>query len=250
MSLYPINKEILKLYIEKIGGSGMTIIKHPLLNEILFDDLETPIDDNFKRFYNVKSNEVKTYGDLLLHRIRKQQNLYNDYFEDEDWDSIYALLHKSARLMWLEENKDEFTDEQAYYEFLKDAYVDAEFPMSGFDSYEDLLIMFYHFDNPQLMMDKEEKAYFDKLPNTIKIYRGLNIKEGEELDNENIGLSFSLDKEQAIWFAKRFNVQGNTPTLIEAEVDKENIMAIILNRGEEEVLVNPSYIRIDEITEL
>ena len=29
----------------------MTIIKHPLLNEILFDDLETPIDDNFKRFY-------------------------------------------------------------------------------------------------------------------------------------------------------------------------------------------------------
>jgi len=39
------------------------------------------------------------------------------------------LIEKPYRLSWLEENYDLITDEKAYYEFLKDAYIQSEFPM-------------------------------------------------------------------------------------------------------------------------
>jgi len=71
------------------------------------------------------------------------------------------------------------------------------------------------------------------------------------LDDDNIGLSFTLNKDKAIWFAERFSQAGvSQAILIEAVVKIDDILSIFLNRDEEEVIVNPEDIKIKEIIEL
>ena len=121
--------------------------------------------------------------------------------------------------------------------------------MSGFYEYEDLLKLFWNYNQPRLMMDSDELSFYNSLPNELTIWRGIRVEE--ELDEDNIGFSFTLDKERAEWFAKRFSQDGRgTPMLIEAKVKKDKILSVFLNRGEEEVLVSPDNINIKEITEL
>jgi hypothetical protein len=121
--------------------------------------------------------------------------------------------------------------------------------MDGFYDYEDLLKLFWYKDYPKLMMDTDELGFYSQLPQEITIWRGIRVEE--ELDEENIGFSFTLDKERAEWFAKRFSQDGRgTPMLIEAKVDKDEILSVFLNRGEEEVLVSPDKIQVISIKEM
>jgi len=230
-------------------GSGMRFIKHPLVNEIIIGDLDEKIPEDFKKAILPKGYDAETFGEAYVVKINYKQELLNEAINQENWDEVYMLLSKPYRLSWLEENYDLITDEKEYYEFLKDAYIDSEFPMSGFYEYEDLLKLFWHKNYPKLMMDKDELAFYNQLPNELTIWRGIRVED--ELDEENIGFSFTLDKEKAEWFAKRFSQDGRgTPMLIEAKVKKDKILSVFLNRGEEEVLVSPDNINIKEITKL
>ena len=243
-----LKREDLDYYVRDYG-SGMRFIKHPLVNEIVIGGLDDKIPENFKMAVLPKGYDAETFGEAYVVKINYKQELLNEAINQENWDAVYMLLSKPYRLSWLEENYDLITDEKAYYEFLKDAYVDSEFPMSGFYEYEDLLKLFWHKNYPKLMMDKDELAFYNQLPNELTIWRGIRVED--ELDEENIGFSFTLDKEKAEWFAKRFSQDGRgTPMLIEAKVKKDKILSVFLNRGEEEVLVSPDNINIKEITEL
>lgn len=77
-------------------------------------------------------------------------------------------------------------------------------------------------------MGGQELATFESLDNELIIYRG--CVKGL---NEN-GLSWTLSKDQAEWFAKRFDKDG---IVIERRINKKNIVAYFNSRGEEEVVV-------------
>ena len=245
--LNKITRQELDLYITDYG-SGMRFIKHPLLNEMVMADLDEKIPENFKMAVLPKGYDAETFGDAYVIKINFKQELLDEAINQEDWDKVFILIEKPYRLSWLYENYDLITDERAYYEFLKDAYIQSEFPMSGFDDYDDLLKLLWYKDYPKLMMDIDELGFYSQLPQEITIWRGVRVKE--KLDEENIGFSFTLDKDRAIWFAKRFLGDGiGTPMLIEAKVDKYDILSVFLNRGEEEVLVSPDNIEIVSIKE-
>jgi len=242
-----ITRQELDLYIKDFG-SGMRFIKHPLVNEIVIADLDEKIPDDFKKAILPKGYDAETFGDSYVIKINFKQKLLDEAINQQDWDKVFMLIEKPYRLAWLEENYDLITDDEAYYEFLKDAYTQSEFPMNGFYEYEDLLKLFWHKNNPRLMMDKDELSFYNQLPKEITIWRGVRVED--ELDEENIGFSYTLDKERAIWFAKRFSQDGKgRPMLIEAKVDKDKILSVFLNRGEEEVLVSPENIEIINIKE-
>lgn len=243
-----ITRDDLDYYIRDFG-SGMRFIKHPLVNEIVMADLDDKIPEDFKKAILPKGYDAETFGDAYVVKINFKQELLDEAINQEDWNKVFMLIEKPYRLSWLEENYDLITDEKAYYEFLKDAYIQSEFPMDSFYDYEDLLKLFWYKDYPKLMMDTDELGFYSQLPQEITIWRGIRVVE--ELDEENIGFSFTLDKEKAEWFAKRFSKDGRgTPMLIEAKVDKGDILSVFLNRGEEEVLASPDNIEIVSIQEL
>ena len=240
-------KEELKYYIKDFDG--MKFIKHPLMNEMVFGELDQVIPEGLKKAILPKGLDAETFGDAYVQKINFKQGQLDEAIYQQNWDKVFMLIEKPFRLNWLEENIDLIKDDKQYYNFLKDAYMMTEFPMNGFSNYRDLLHLLYAKDNPKLMMDKEELKLLNSLPNEVKIWRG--VKVDDVLDEDNIGLSFTLNKDKAIWFAERFAQAGvSKAILIEAVVKRDDILSIFLNRDEEEVIVNPEYIKIKKIIEL
>lgn len=243
-------REDLDIYIRDFG-SGMRFIKHPLLNEMLIGELEQEIPENLKIAILPKVIDAKTFGDAYVEKINYKQRELDKAIDQKNWDVVFMLIEKPFRLDWLNENVDLIQDDKKYYDFLKNAYMLTEFPMNGFSSYRDLLDLFYAKDNLKLMMDNDELKLLNSLPNEVKIWRGVKVDVDDIFDDDNIGLSFTLNKHKAIWFAERFSQEGvSQPILIEAVVKKVDILSIFLNRDEEEVIVNPEDIKIKNIIEL
>ena len=243
-----ITREDLDFYIRDFSG-GMRFIKHPLLNEMVFGELDQVIPEDFKRAILPKGLDAKTFGDAYVQKINFKKQELDKAIEQQNWDKVFMLVEKPFRLNWLEENIDLIKDDKQYYNFLKDAYMMTEFPMNGFSNYRDLLDLFYARKNSKLMLDKDELELLNSLPNEVKIWRG--VKVDDVLDDDNIGLSFTLNKDKAIWFAERFSQAGvSQAILIEAVVNRFDILSIFLNRDEEEVIVNPEDIKIKKIIEL
>ena len=69
-----------------------------------------------------------------------------------------------------------------------------------------------------------------KKTDSLIVYRGADSK-GHALR----GLSWSTDRKQAIWFARRF--APGQPWLAKAQVTRQHIAARFLRRGEEEVIL-------------
>jgi len=243
-----ITRDDLDLYIRDYG-IGMRFIKHPLLNEMVFGELDQVIPESFKKAILPKGLDAKTFGDAYVQKINFKKQELDKAIEQQNWDKVFMLIEKPFRLNWLEENIDLIKDDKQYYDFLKDAYMLTEFPMNGFSNYRDLLDLFYARENSKLMLDKDELELLNSLPNEVKIWRG--VKVDDVLDDDNIGLSFTLNKDKAIWFAERFSQAGvSQAILIEAVVKRDDILSIFLNRDEEEVIVNPEYIKIKKIIQL
>ena len=219
-----ITRDDLDLYIRDFGG-GMRFIKHPLLNEMVFGELDQVIPEDFKKAILPKGLDAKTFGDAYVQKINFKKQELDKAIEQQNWDKVFMLVEKPFRLNWLEENIDLIKDDKQYYNFLKDAYMMTEFPMNGFSNYRDLLDLFYARKNSKLMLDKDELKLLNSLPNEVKIWRG--VKVDDVLDDDNIGLSFTLNKDKAIWFAERFAQAGvSQAILIEAVVKRDDILSI------------------------
>jgi hypothetical protein len=82
-----------------------------------------------------------------------------------------------------------------------------------------------------LMMNKEELVFYEKLPKTLEIYRGC-------YDFNQDGLSWSLDKEIAKGFISlnRYKQEKKIPLLVSGLASKKDVV-IKLDRDEQEVIV-------------
>ncbi len=82
----------------------------------------------------------------------------------------------------------------------------------------------YFADKKELLMLEEEFEFFNNLPENITIYRGADSIEG---------ISWTLSKEKAEWFAKRFNKNGK---VFEKTVKKTDCLCYLNDRKEEEII--------------
>ena len=105
-----------------------------------------------------------------------------------------------------------------------------EFPNTNvFVSVNTFIEMFKDADKT-FLMDEEELEVYNNLPEEIVVYRGINEHGSVE------ALSWSLDKDQAEWFAHRFDMFGTTGSLYQAYIKKEYVLAYISR--EQEVVID------------
>jgi hypothetical protein len=93
--------------------------------------------------------------------------------------------------------------------------------------------------DPRATMDDNERVCFDVMPETVTIHRGISHPK-----HNRIGLSWTRDKERAVWFAHRFARSSDKPMVIDATVQKKNVLAYFNGRSEEEVVVLPKHVRV------
>jgi hypothetical protein len=90
---------------------------------------------------------------------------------------------------------------------------------------------------PHDFMWPEDKSFFDALPATVTIYRGI------QRPGRHIGISWTTDRKKAEWFAQRFAFGEKKPVLLTGRVRKLKIIACFTGRNESEVLVLAKHVR-------
>ena len=87
------------------------------------------------------------------------------------------------------------------------------------------------------MMDSDERESFEQLPNPVTVFRGY-------LPRRNLrGWSWTLDREKAEWFGRRFSsIFGGR--VAEGRVPSSDVIAYLNGRKEREIVVNPKRVRV------
>ena len=138
----------------------------------------------------------------------------------------YIFLHERPyRINAFQDIKKDL-DNKTYWRLLSNIWTDTENSWQDIETWKKLFKS--KRNKKENLMGGQELATYESLDNELIIYRG--CVKGL---NEN-GLSWTLNKDQAEWFAKRFDKDG---IVIEKRINKKNIVAYFNSRGEEEVVV-------------
>jgi hypothetical protein len=85
-------------------------------------------------------------------------------------------------------------------------------------------------DGPLLpMMTRAERAVYDSLPDRATVYRGCSARHPR-------GASWSLDQQMARKYPFYARFHAADPILVTGTVRKKNILAVLLSRGDQEVV--------------
>ncbi len=153
--------------------------------------------------------------------------------EISDWKADFRFADHFSRGTLIREAPEDLPPKD-YWEGVRDAWQDSERqPLTPAD-WKRL------FTDPrpgrdEYLMNEEERA---ELAERVPVYRGVNAF------NEIRGISWTLDRERAEWFALRFpDPDGEWPPMvIEATVLRHRIIALFQERQEAEVLAFPRYV--------
>ena len=139
--------------------------------------------------------------------------------------SSYIFLHERPyRLDAFTLIQSKLSDTQ-YWSLLSDIWTDTENQWQGLNKWKQLLSS--NRPSRHYLMNEEEFNLLQSLPDEVTIYRGCQAGI-----NEN-GLSWSLNKKKAEFFANRFGKEG---IILERKIPKSNIIAFLNGRGESEVI--------------
>lgn len=94
--------------------------------------------------------------------------------------------------------------------------------------------------NPKYLMGQENYEVYENLPDTFTVYRGLQENAQED------GLSWTLSKEVAEWFASRFENDGE---VIKKVIHKTEVIAYFNDREEDEIVLDIKKVLRREIAE-
>ncbi len=116
---------------------------------------------------------------------------------------IYMLLNPPYALTFLK-LASPYLSRKDFSEILASAWINCEAPHNDPDlNKADLLSMFKSAD-PKALMEDDEYEQLQKLDDTLTVYRGVTSYNADNIK----ALSWSLNKETAEWFARRFNQDG------------------------------------------
>jgi hypothetical protein len=122
-----------------------------------------------------------------------------------------------------------------YWHALRTAYTDTD----NLYYYKDLIKIAFQREEPNRseLMNPNELEFYNSLPEEVEIYRGLTIAEQ---NSKNFGVSWTLKKEVAEFFAykylRNFSTEAEAKTVQHLIVNKKNIIAYFNGRDEHEVI--------------
>lgn len=158
-------------------------------------------------------------------RIEKVEKHLNNLIKTKKYKELFFMIDKRIALDFYISAFDDIPDNQKY-DCFEDIYSRSEYGFSSLN--KDFFLNIFKYKSKE---DLSETIKPDA-NGLVKIYRGQNTKSTPYKK----AFSWTIDKEKAIFFATRFDVDNGK--LYEAMVKYEDILAYIDRRGESEVIVN------------
>lgn len=172
--------------------------------------------------------ESEENADLWRKAVKEQIDESRNAFE------IYMMTNKPYGMTFLKFTAPYLSSED-FAKILSDAWISSENPNDDPNlSQRDLVEMFELADKEELMSERE-KQIFDNLPTVVTLYRGVTSYNADNVK----ALSWTLDKDVAEWFSKRFDEDG---TVYQANIHKNHVLAYFAGRNESEVIVDPKFL--------
>ena len=191
-----------------------TWIKHPFVNQLYFGPMQ---DEHCNQTFEVKKGAVASA------------------LEGGRWREFIILHERPWRLHALVEIMDRVPDAD-YWKLVLMAWVDAETPWRNLPTWEDL----WQSERPGRAKQKLPESALDG-DGMVRVYRGQDRSEMS-------GLSWTLDRGRAEWFALRFAHEGSVGYLFEGTVEQADVLAYLDDRNEEEIVA--LWVNVEHITEL
>lgn len=188
---------------------------------------------------------TETMNKLINQQYRVRVEERERFIREGNWSSFVFLHERAYRLNALDEViwGHDVTDPKIVWPLVAETWTDSENIHENLDQWREM----WDLDLPhryELTMDDEDRAAFDALPEVIDVYRGVGHPDAVE------GLSWTTDREKAVWFSRRFEgLADRTPILVSGKVEKNDVLAHLLGRGESEIVVLPENVMNVETTE-
>jgi hypothetical protein len=119
-----------------------------------------------------------------------------------------------------------------------DAWIGAEWPTRMLDNEVWMMLFGHAVDIGFEYIEGEEIKSVADLPERLTLYRGLGQKPHSEVGLYP-GLSWTSNRERAVWFATRFGDLHGRPHLLTVTVDRSCVIAHFDRRGEDEYVLDP-----------
>ena len=146
--------------------------------------------------------------------------------EAGDWGQVLLWYERPYRLGMLELYKRHMSHEE-YREQLASWWIDAEQPQNNYGTRK-IVALFKHAG---FVMDSDIVDW-EAMPTKIPVYRGVHHKRHKR------GVSWTLKKERARWFADRYHKPGSGHVYMTV-VDKREVLGWFEDRGESEIVIDP-----------
>lgn len=196
----PLHSDLLP-YLETDGALGAQI-RHPLVYQV-------PLFSN---------------GSANAYYLQKKKDLETALAEKNYSRVVY--LHERPYRLYAFTQIAKHLDDAKYWSLLSSIWTDTENAWQNLDEWRRL----FNSNRPKRyrLMDRDEILAYDSLPETVKVYRGCQKGINED------GISWTLKRDKAQWFATRFSKDG---VVLEKEISKRDIIAVFTNRNEFEVII-------------
>jgi len=216
------------------------LFDHPRLGKVLQHPLVygLPYFEQSNRQYNLQ--------------FRHKNQAINKAQDTRAWNTYVALHERAYRLDAVQAISCMLEDEE-YWPLIGWVWTDSENIWQHFDIWYELWSSNSQgregiIDAKNLaatrtgVMDADDLAAYKALPDgELTVYRGFSHDSGLE------GLSWTLVKAKAQWFARRFALEGKRPQLAIGKVSKEYVLAHFTGRDEKEIVVLPENVKILDV---
>lgn len=134
--------------------------------------------------------------------------------------------------------------EEDFADTLGDIWCHTETPSDETNASHKDKVRWFKMANKEYLMTPEEYETFTNLPDKLILYRGCGNTEKKH------GMSWTLNKEKAEWFARRYEILDTSPVIYVTKVDKGEALAYFNRRDEEEIVINARNLSKEEIKEI
>lgn len=202
------------------------------------------VNDLFAQHPFTQSSFVSIENNTLLNLTKEEDfqkwvNFMTSYINaSTNFDRIYYLVTNPYKLTFLKYVKQYMTNE-LFSHYLSDAYMTEEFPSRDKNVSRKELIKWFKESNKQCLMNEYDYKKYMELPNEIIVYRGVDTKRASK------GLSWTLDRNVAIWFSNRFKSNSSKGIVLKANVTKDKCLAYFNERNEREIVVDTRKLEIN-----
>lgn len=152
-----------------------------------------------------------------------------------DIEQIFNLINTPYLLYFMDCIKANLTPKE-FGEFLKEAWISTEFPNNNPNTSKKEALALFKAADKRYLMSEEEQDIYNKMKDTITIYRGVSKGSKKEI----LGMSWSTSPSIAKKFSNRFSRAGK---VFKAEIDKEHIFAFFNSRHEAETVVDYNHLK-------